>query len=349
MARARLLGARPFAPLTAADSLVLRIGFAAAAGFAIAALLDWEFSFMTPLLAVQILAAMPRRPTLVQGLAIPLAILLATQAAMFASALLAGLPHVLLAVVGLAVFWSFYGQRLGAPGIIMLMVQIAFCCVPLMSTVSIDLARQFSEFLLKSSLAAMAIVWVAHGLLPGPPPQTPATPPPPPAPGMSRGRASWVALSDTLVLLPLLALFLSGGDVNNVVIMMITINLLGEIEIPRSAKVAVVLLLANLIGGVAAVLTHQFVLLSDSLLLFLMSVLFVALFLGARLAKGGPTAPIYALALATFFLVLGLAITPIPTAAAELFTIRLLKVALACGYALGALSLVGWVRQRYEA
>jgi hypothetical protein len=224
----------------------------------------------------------------------------------------------------------------------MLLVQIAFCCVPLISTISLDLARDFSDFLFKSSLAAIATVWIAHVLFPAPP-GTQAVPPPP---GLDRGQAAWVALSDTIVLLPLLFTFVAGGDINNVVILMITINLLREIELPRSGRLALALLVANLIGGFAGVLAHQVVLLTDSLAQFLLTVVLAGLLFGARMVRGGPTAPVYALALATFILILGLSITPMPGAAEELFTVRILKISLASLYALGGLSVVGGLRRR---
>lgn len=328
--------------LSGADRLVLRLAFAAAFAFAVATLLKWEFSFLAPLLAVQIIASMPTRPGLGQGLAIPIVILLATNLALAASTLLAGAPIVLLAIVGVAVFWSFYGQRRGAPAILMLLVQIAVCCVPLISTISLDLAREFSDFLFKSSVAAIATVWIAHALFPAPGGGQAAPPPP----GLATGQAAWVALSDAIVLLPLLFTFVVGGDINNVVILMITINLLREVELPRSAQLAVAILLANMIGGLVAVAAHQVVLITDSLLMFLLAVFLAGLVFGARLVRGGPTAPIYALALATFILVLGLGITPLPGAAEELLTVRILKIGLASLYALGALSLVGGLRRK---
>ncbi|MES2034870.1 MAG: DUF2955 domain-containing protein, partial [Pseudomonadota bacterium] len=292
MADAPAPHARRGVSLSGADRLVLRLAFGATFAFAIATLLKWEFSFLAPLLAVQIIASLPTRPALGQGLAIPIVILFSTHLALAASTLLRGAPPVLLALVGVAVFWSFYGQRRGAPAILMLLVQIAVCCVPLIATISLDLAREFSDFLFKSSVTAIATVWIAHMVFPAP--AAAASPPPPPA--LASRQAAWVALSDMVVLLPLLFTFVVGGDINNVVILMITINLLREVDLPRSVQLAVAILLANLIGGLAAVAAHQVVLVTDSLALFLLAVFLAGLVFGGRLVRGSPTAPIYALA-----------------------------------------------------
>lgn len=337
-------GPRSVPGLSAADRLVLRLAFAATAGFAVAMLMDWQFNFLTPMLAVQIVAAMPARPSVGQGLAIPLVIFLATTSALVVSTLFADAPPVLLSVVGLVIFGSFYAQRRGAPGVLILLLQIAFCGVPLISTISLDVADLFAGLLQKSSLVAVLIVWVSHALFPAPAPAAPSAPAPKPV-GLAPKHAARVALSDVLVLLPLLVSFMIGGDINNFVILMISINLLREVDLAGSQRMAVGLLIGNTLGGVLAVLTQQIVLLADSLMQFLLTVLLAGLWFGARMVRGGPMAPIFGLALGTFILLLGIAITPLPGGSEEAFVVRILKIGLASLYALGALSLLGALRK----
>ena len=328
-----------------ADRLVLRLAFAATLGFAIAIGLHWEFSFLAPMLAVQIVAALPVCPNFRQGVAIPLVIFLATTAALAAATLLEDAPVVLMAIVGLVLCWTFHGQRRGAPAIAMLLVQIAFSAVPLMSTLSLDLAHGFAAFLQKSSIAAIVTVWISHALVPAPAPSPgPSGPAPKPA-GLPPARAAWVAITDTLVLLPLLAKFMIWSDINDFVILMITINLLREVETVRTGKVAVALLVGNLLGGVLAVVAQQFILVADTLVQFLLTVFLAGLWFGGRLVRGGPLAPVFALAFGTFILLIGIAITPLPGGSEEAFVVRISKIGLASLYALAALGLVARLRQ----
>jgi hypothetical protein len=346
VAHARSAGdARPIPVFSAADRLVLRLAFAATSGFALALILDWEFSFLTPMLAVQIVAGMPVRPSLGQGLAIPLVILVATTAALAASTLLLDAQLVLIAVVALVICWGFYAQRRGAPAILILLVQIAFCGVPLMSSISLDLAHSLAEWLQKSSLAAIVIVWISHALFAAPAPPIQASGPAPKPAGLGSAHAARVAISDTLVLMPLLTNFMIGGDINNFVILMITINLLREVEIANSQRMAVGLLVGNTLGGALAVGAQQIVFLADSLAQFLLSILLAALWFGGRIVRGGHRAPIFGLAFATFILLIGIAITPLPGGSEEAFVVRVLKVAAASLYTLGALSLLTPLRR----
>jgi hypothetical protein len=328
--------------LSPADRLVLRLAIAATLGFAIAIGLHWEFSFLAPMLAVQIVAAMPVCPNIRQGAAIPLVIFLATTAALATATLLEDAPVVLIAVVGLVVCWTFYGQRRGAPAIAMLLIQISFTAVPLFSTVSLDLAQSFAEFMQKSSVAAIATVWLSHAVFPAP------APPPGPAPkpaGLEPARAARVAITDVMVLLPLLAKFMIWSDVNDFVILMITLNLLREVETVRTGKVAIALLAGNLLGGVLAVVAQQFILVADTLVQFLLTVFLAGLWFGGRTVRGGPMAPVFVLAFGTFILLIGIAITPLPGGSEEAFVVRILKIGVASLYALAALSLVArWRR-----
>ena len=327
-----------------ADRLVLRLAFAGVVGFAIALGLHWEFCFLAPMLAVQIVAAMPVCPNLRQGVTIPLVIFFGTTTAMAAATLLADAPVVLLLVVGLVLCWTFYGQRRGAPAIVMLFIQVSFAGVPLFSTLSLDTAQTFAEFMQKSSFAAIIAVWVSHALFPAPKPAGQASPAPQPA-GLEPARAARVAITDVLVLLPLLAKFMNWSDVDDFVILMITINLLREIETVHTGKVAVALLTGNLLGGFVALVAQQYVLIADNLVQFLLTIFLAGLWFGGRMVRGGPMAPVFVLAFGTFLLLIGIAITPLPGGSEEMFVVRIIKIGLASLYALAALSLVARLRR----
>ena len=64
-----------------------------------------------------------------------------------------------------------------------------------------------------------------------------------------------------------------------------------------------------------------------------------------RIVRGGPTAPIHIVGFASFILILGLGVSPMPGASAESFITRVLKVIIASAYTIGALSLVSRLRR----
>lgn len=336
---------RPAASDKEGDRHALRIALAATVAFVIAELGNWEFSFFAPMLAVQLLAASRAAPGLGLGIAVPLVILVSTTLALALSTLLPFSPVVLLLTVSLAICWSFYGQRRGAPGAVMLLVQIAFCCVPVIATISFDLAWTFLTSLLRGSIAAIITVWIVHLFIPSPSLAGESVPAKQSPPGHEPAVAARIAISDTLVLLPVLVAFIMGGDINNIIILMIALNLLRAVEPEASGRIAVAVILGNVLGGVLAVFAYQFVVLAGGFVFFILIVLAMGLWFGDRIVRAGAAAQVYAIAFATFLLILGLGVAPLPGGSEELFATRIFKILLASAYTIGALSLVAHLRR----
>ena len=327
------------ARIVGADRLVLRMAFAATFAFAIAEFYNWEFSFLAPLLAVQILAAMPTSPGL-RGVAIPIVIFAANSLALVMSSLFSITPAVLLALTGLVICWTFYALRRGAPGVVILLVQMAFCSIPVMSTISTDIAQEFAASLLWGSIAAIITVWIAHLLFPPPAETVQSIPAAQKPSGLEPAYAARVAISDTLVLIPLLVAFIIGGDINNIVILIIALSLLRAVEPERTSRVAAGILLGNFLGGLLAVAVNQWVVVADSFVFFVLIVLATSLWFGSRIAYGGTRAPVYAIAFGTFLLILGIGITPLPGGSEMAFSVQILKIMIASAYVIGTLSLL---------
>lgn len=325
----------------------LRLALAATLAFGFAEYRGWEFSFLAPMIAVQLLATLPSGIKLGQALAIPLILAGASLAALVVSTLFAGNPVVLLLFVGLIVFLAFYGERRGASAFAMSLIRIAFSAIPLVTTISASTGEDLAGFLVLSGFAAVVVVVIAHAVLPTPDTAPPAAPPPT-DPADARVAAR-IALSDTLVLLPLLIAFITGGDINNIVILIMTLNILRQIDPAQGARLAMGLILGNLIGGAAGVVAHEFVVLTDSFVFFLFAILVASLWFAGKIVRGGPTAPIYVVGFASFILILGLGVSPMPGASAESFIIRVLKIIIASAYTIGALSLVSRLRRSTPA
>jgi hypothetical protein len=67
----------------------------------------------------------------------------------------------------------------------------------------------------------------------------------------------------------------------------------------------------------------------------LLVVLFFGLLFGGRIAQRSALAPVYVIALATFLIVLGLGLTPLPTDSGAIFVSRVFNVVIAAAYTIG--------------
>jgi hypothetical protein len=253
---------------------------------------------------------------------------------------------VILAIISLVIFWTFYALRRGAPSGAILLIQMPFCFVPILRAIDKELSDRFCDDLVWGFIVAMVAVVVAHVLFPSPLPANKVAASRQKPSALEPAHAARVALTDTIVLLPLLIAFIRGGDSNNIVILMIMLSLLRAIEPEVSGRMALGILTANILGGALAVVVHQFLILTQqNFLQFILLVLAMSLWFGSRIAWGGDRAPIYATAFMTFLLILGLGIAPLFDSSEELYFVRILKIAIASLYTIGALSLLMPLRQ----
>lgn len=332
---------------SATDRFMLRMAVAGTLGFAMAIWFGWPISFLAPMLAVKMIPAMPTFPNPVQAALLPVVMWVGTTAAMILVSVLGDAPFVQLLVLGLVIFVTFYAKRRGAPGILILLIQIGFCVIPLFSTVSLELGHFIAGFLQRNTVAAAATVLISHLLVPALPPPAQAGPRPAPVgpPRLSPGSAARVAFADTLVLFPLLAYLLLGSAIQNFVMVMMTITILNELEPTRGHTAAMNMIIGNTVGGLLAIAAQQVVLLADNLFFFLLTIFLTTLWFARGLTRGGPSADLYRLAAGTFMLILGLAVTPLPGGSEQSYLLRIIHILIAGAWAVAALVIVSPLRR----
>jgi hypothetical protein len=329
----------------------LRLAFGVTACFAVVEALGWDATFLAPLLAANMLVKLPRPPSLAQGLLVIVLIALSTGVVLVLTTALIGNPTVLILALTLLLYISFYAHRRGAPELATLLLQISAVALPTIAVLSPDGAGAFATTLASAAVVALIAVWVAHAAFPAPA----ATPTDAlPAAGATRpavpATAARHALLDTLVLLPALTWYILDATQVAVVMLIIIVTLLRQHDPQQGQRAALGLILGNLIGGIAAAIVYNLVLLSNTLLFFITACLAASLIFAGRIVMAGDRAPIYAIAFTTFILLLGLGMTPLPGGSGEAFVNRLLYVLLASAYAIGGLSLVArWRSDRFSA
>jgi hypothetical protein len=260
---------------------------------------------------------------------------------------LIGNPAVLILAIMLLIYLSFYAHRRGAPDLATFLLQISAVSLPVIAVLSPEAAGGFAATLVLAGVVALFTVWAAHAAFPAPaaavPEATPAASATPPAEPTIAARHAFL---DTLVLFPVLTWFILDATEVAVVVLIVIVTLLRQHEPGQGLRAALGLILGNLIGGIAAAVVYNLVLLSNTLLFFITACLAASLIFASRIATAGDRAPVYAIGFATFILLLGLGMSPLPGGSGEAFVSRLLNVLLASAYAIGGLSLVErWLGQ----
>jgi len=317
----------------------LRLAFGVTGCFAIVEALDWDATFLAPLLAANMLVKTPRPPSLAQGLVVVILFASSTAAVLVLSMFVISNPQVLIMALIQLFFLSFYAHRLGAPDLATLLPQISAVSLPIVAVLSPDGAGTFARTLVAAGFVALLTVWVAHAAFPAPAAvagaATPVT-----TTFLEPAAAAHYALLDTLVLMPLLTWFILNATEAAIVVLIVVVTLLRQIDRQQGKSAALGLILGNLVAGVAAGIAYNVILLGNTLPFFVTVCLAATLIFAGRIATAGNRAPVYVVALGTFVLLLGLSLSPLPGSTGEAFISRLLNVIFASAYATGGLSLV---------
>ena len=315
-----------------AHALAFRIAFAAAVGLTLGEVLGWDFPFLPAMLAVQLLTG--RGPiSLKQGVAFVAVMVIACAFATLLAQILVDSPLVLLLTVSLLIFLEFLllarGQAMGVAAIFLITTAV----VPLLAIESMSVAYGLIHSLIAGSALAVLLAFAAHALFPT---RTHVEPASARAP---EGAPVAIALANTAVLMSLVIYFMLTVSPVSIVVVLTVIGILRQ-PADLSGGTAAGLILGNLVGGLAATAAYILVTLLPSPAFLLLVVLLVGLLFGDHIARGGESAPIYTVGLATFLIVLGLGLSPLPQDSSSIFIARVFDVMVAGVYAIGMASLL---------
>lgn len=315
------------------SAVALRIAVAAAGGFTLGHLLGWDFPFLPSLIAVQLLSA---GPTLDLKRAVGFVVLMALGCglSLFISLAFADKPLTLIVVVGLLIFLEFLAVARGKAAAGIFLMTTAF--VPLMAVSSIDLAYALVHDLVLGSILALLLVFLVHALFPAQGAAQQET-----LSVAQEDRAPViVALANAGVVMSLFVYFMGSGTPTSIIVIMVTAITILQQSAIAGRGAAFGLVAGNIAGGVAATLAYALVSLLPSPAFLFLVVLFFGLLFGAQIAKGGKLAPVNTVGAATFLVVLGLGLSPLPQDSGTLFISRITTVIVASLYTIGVASVL---------
>ncbi|EZP26435.1 DUF2955 domain-containing protein [Pseudomonas sp. RIT288] len=251
---------------------------AASYGFAL------PLPFISPVLAVLLLASLPRPLPLKGALALALVAALTTSIGLLLVPLLRYYPLSGVLLIGLGLFLVFrFGLRGGNPLIMMFLV-IGMTMISAAGFAEFDLAMAVIGALVKGLLLAVAVVGLSHALFPERP-DSPAAPKPPAMPAEDVPR---VALRATLIVLPTFLLALSD-PASYLPIILKAVSLGQQTSTTQTHHAGRELLGSTLLAGVLAVLLWCGLSLFVHLWMFFLWTLLFGLWLARKLFRLSPT------------------------------------------------------------
>jgi hypothetical protein len=273
----------------------------------------WNLSFLTPLLAMMILATPMPAPRLKQAVGLVLALLIP----MLGGTLL--IPFLLHArwagvlMVALALFYSFYFTARGGSPLLGTIVTVALTLTVTIGSVNADILILLIQGLAINAALAMVFVWLAHQFLPDLPVPDSARKAPPTKVQPSLPEARRNAMRAFCIVFPLALLFLFISASPGYTVVMIKVASMGQqATADKSREMGRSLMASTIWGGLGAIICWNILTIWPSLTLYTLLMALVAMLFGRRIfvdAKSPDEASMWSYALLTLIVILAPAVT----------------------------------------
>jgi hypothetical protein len=284
----------------------LRYAGGATLAVALAMGIDWQLSYLTPILALSVLGPPARKPSARNLAAIVGIVAVAALVGVVISAALLSYPVVFLLVEGLILFLLFYHNARGAPSIVITFLMIAVTVIPILALQSMVLAVTVAQGLVAGAAVAVVVVWLTYALIPDPLVGEQESAAGQGAPGRatvpSREACIARAGTSTIVVFPVVALYLHTGMTSVLVLVFIAL-LSMQPDVSAGSKAGKALIVGNMMGGVSAIVMFELLVTVPEFVFLLLLTLLAGLWFGSRLFSSAPTAPLFGMAFSTTLLV----------------------------------------------
>ncbi|MEE4191717.1 MAG: DUF2955 domain-containing protein [Halieaceae bacterium] len=328
--------------MSAYSQCALRYAFGVALSVALAYGVGWPMSWLATILTAAFLGNRAPRPDLKASLAILVAIVVIFGVALLATLHLYHYPLVFCILISTGLYLNFYQAACGGSRLVVLLCTMAILLIPVVGGPQPAMALLVAQGFLVSAAVALLCTQLAHTLVPG------GTVPALAEPKVEAhpARSAWLS---TAVVLPV-ALLCVAFNMSGAVLPLILIAALSQkADFSTGAKGGIALILANLGGGLAAVLFYQLLRITPTYPFLVLGLFAMALLFGQRLFSTRAAAPLYGSAFSTVLILIGSGSGEYGGETAAAFYQRIVLTMLAVCYVVGALSLLQMhsVRQRW--
>jgi len=186
---------------------ILRLAFGTASALWFSQVINWDVSYIMPVLVSFLLAVPIPTPRLKGGIIFILALALPAYGALLLLPVMDNYHMAAILILIAACFWSFYYSAKGGSPVLGAFLTMGLALLTAVGSDSIDALLMVNKALVINAVIAMLFVWLAHAFFPDPPrPANQGPRPSPPKP--DRAVAIWSAWRATVIVFPVMFFFL---------------------------------------------------------------------------------------------------------------------------------------------
>jgi hypothetical protein len=265
---------------------ILRLGFGTSAALWYSQVVNWDVSFIMPVLVSFLLAVPIPAPRLKGGIIFILALALPAYGVLLLLPVMDHYHVVAILILIAACFWSFYYSAKGGSPVLGAFLTMGLALLTAVGSDSIDALLMVNKALVINAVIAMLFVWLAHAFFPDPPrPANMGPRPSPPKP--ERAVAIWSAWRSTIIVFPVMFFFLIFQGSASYLVVMIKVASMGQqVENDTTKAAGKSLLMSTIIGGIGATIMWQLLSIWPSLIFYTLLIALGGLIMGKRIFSG---------------------------------------------------------------
>jgi hypothetical protein len=312
---------------------VLRFAFGTTAAFIACEYMGWQPSALAPVLTGVLLASLPVAPPPKVGLVLVVAMGLSAWLAFFLTMWLSQAPYVLFTAVGFIMFLAFAGLAQGKGQLPLTLLLICMAVVPVVSLTVSQFAGILPSVFVRGMIVSILFTWMGFAIWPIPSPKSPDPPAPPSEYPVT------AALIGTLIVLPVMLVYLLFGFTDAIPVLLTTVLLVAKMEEERGAAAGWAKLSGNFLGGFVAVSAFYLLSIAPSLAALTLITFIIGVAFGDQVVKGGVRGGNALLAYNATMVIFGLALLKGP-ANSGTWGARVVQFAIAVIFAVGMMRLL---------
>ena len=299
--------------------------------------LDYSLAYMTPVLAVNFFVPGAKPPTLKTAVSFLMVVAIAIFTGIMFSRFFLEYPLVFLPLLILILFHIYYIESFQQ---IKLWFIISLLAIPMISLESDQLGKTIGLNLFLNALLAISLVLIVYFIFPGHGNVSDQKKSIASVPLTSHQR--FVSASKkVVVIMPVLLLFFVFS-LTDALLILIFVTLLSMNPAFTSKKAGIALIIANLGGGLAAIVAFNLLTVVTELYFAGLLTLLFGLIFGERLFSNRPLSTLFGTAYSTFLLILG-NVTSIAGEAGEIVWTRIFQLIIVVVYLVIAFSLLNYL------
>lgn len=302
----------------------------------VTSLMNYDLAYLTSVLALGYMAPGAKPLSFKQGTGFILALTIITGLTVIFTELFLEYAMVFMPLLLLSLLWLYYTDKL--PMMVKLFSLVSLVIIPFVSIDSGAIGSYVAVILVFNAFMALILSQLVFMIFPLCEADIPFEKKKKDAEKQSEVERYKYAVGIILILLPVFLLFyifkLSSG-----VLVLIFIAILSISPALSNPKVGLVLIAANILGGVFAILAYRLLTIVPYFIFLILIALSIGLFFGSRLFSDSKYAAIYGSGFSTFLLILGSVTSSDAEAGSEVWS-RVIQISFAVSYVVIAVGIL---------